>query len=65
MTDGIVEMRSADDQVFGADRAMHFVRAHSEQKANEMVTGLYREARDFADGEPQYDDVAIVVIKSL
>ncbi len=65
MTDGIAEMRSADDRTFGAHRAMEFVRGCSEQKANEIVTGLYREARDFARGEPQYDDVAIVVIKSL
>jgi PAS domain S-box-containing protein len=63
LTDGITESANADDVMFGARGALDFVRRQQRSAANEIVHGIYRAARAFADGAPQLDDILSVVCK--
>ena len=64
-TDGLVEARAPDKTDFGLERALETIRTHRTRPANEIVHALYQHARDFEGGEPQRDDVTIVVVKVL
>jgi len=65
LTDGILEAERPDQTPFGAERALDFIRAHRHEGAQQMIAGLYREVRSFADGLPQADDITAVICKCL
>lgn len=64
LTDGVVEAMSPDNQIFGVERALEWLRQHREFSANQLVDGLYRTVREF-EHTPQSDDVTLVIIKVL
>jgi len=64
-TDGLVEARAADKTDFGVERALETIRAHRSRPAADIVQALYQHARDFEGGEPQRDDITLVVVKVL
>jgi phosphoserine phosphatase RsbU/P len=63
LTDGITEAERPDGSFFGVDRALDFIRAHRQESAQEIVTGLYQAVRSFSNGLPQIDDITAVVCK--
>ena len=63
LTDGIVESENPEQNSFGMDRAIGYVRDHRGESAGEIVNGLYRAVRKFSDGMPQADDVTAVICK--
>jgi PAS domain S-box-containing protein len=63
LTDGVSETFSADGTPFDANRALEYVRSHSADSAAEILRGVYECARAFANGEPQRDDLTLVVCK--
>jgi serine phosphatase RsbU (regulator of sigma subunit) len=64
-TDGLVEARAPDKTDFGLERALETIREHRTRPASEIVEAMYQRARDFEGGEPQRDDVTMVVVKLL
>lgn len=65
LTDGVTEAERPDQSQFGIDRTLAFIRDHRDQSAREIVDGLFRAVREFADGLPQRDDITVVLCKSL
>ena len=63
LTDGITDAERPDQNFFGIERAVEFVRSHRQESAQEIVTGLYQAVRNFSDGLPQIDDITAVVCK--
>lgn len=63
MTDGTTEMMGSEDEQFGSDGVLEYVRAHRQKSACELAYGIYRAARDFAGDTPQQDDATGVIIK--
>jgi PAS domain S-box-containing protein len=63
ITDGIMESERPDENSFGLERAIGFVRSHRQEGAQEIVDGLYHAVRDFSDGMPQTDDITAVMCK--
>ncbi len=64
-TDGIEESMSPNRTLFGIENTLDVIRANRERPADEIVQALYEAACDFAEGEPQRDDITAVVIKVL
>jgi PAS domain S-box-containing protein len=64
LTDGITDAERPDQSSFGVERALEFIRAHRQEKAQEIVTGLYQAVRDFSNGLPQIDDITTVICKT-
>jgi phosphoserine phosphatase RsbU/P len=63
LTDGITDAERPDQSSFGLERALDFIRNHCHESAQDIVTGLYQEVRDFSDGLPQIDDITTVICK--
>ena len=62
MTDGILEARSSDYSLFGAERAIDVVLRHRREEPSVIIEHLIREARMFCR-DLQADDMTAVVIK--
>ncbi len=61
-TDGIEESACGED-LFGRQRLVNVVRDNAGKSSQEIVAALFQAARDFSNGEPQMDDMSVVVVK--
>jgi phosphoserine phosphatase RsbU/P len=64
LTDGITDAERPDGDSFGAARALSYIRAHRQDKAQDIVNGLYRAVREFSNGLPQGDDITAVICRA-
>lgn len=64
-TDGIWEAHNADDEQYGLERTIDFVREHRNQPAQTIVNSLYEAVSEFSSPTPQADDITAIVIKAL
>jgi sigma-B regulation protein RsbU (phosphoserine phosphatase) len=64
-TDGIEETYSPDGRLFGRQLMFEVIRNNREKSAAQIIDALFSAAREFAEGEPQRDDITAVVIKVL
>jgi sigma-B regulation protein RsbU (phosphoserine phosphatase) len=64
LTDGITDAERPDQEQFGVERALAFIREHREESANEIAAKLFQAVRDFEDGMPQLDDITVVICKA-
>ena len=63
-TDGIPETPNGSE-MFGTQRTLETVAKRRDQHAAEIVDGLFAEAIAFSNGQPQADDMTIVIVKAL
>lgn len=63
VTDGIAESLAPDGRELGAHGVTDYLMAHCRDSASDLVQGFYREARSFAAGQPQADDISAVILK--
>jgi sigma-B regulation protein RsbU (phosphoserine phosphatase) len=63
LTDGILESTSPEGREFGRAAALDVLKAARDRSADEMAARLIAEARLFASGQPQDDDLTAVVCK--
>lgn len=64
LTDGVYETLSTRRELFGQSRMLESLLATRHESAEQIVNRLYLATREFAQGEPQNDDVTIAVIKA-
>lgn len=62
-TDGITEAANTSGELWGLERLEGLLRSCSRMAPSEIVERMLAEVSDFADGEPQRDDVTLVVMK--
>ena len=62
-TDGITEAANASGELWGLERLERLLRSCSRMAPNEIVERILAEVSEFANGEPQRDDVTLVVMK--
>ena len=63
LTDGITEAERPDQEEFGIERALEYIRAHRHKHVQLIINGLYKAVRDFSDGLAQVDDITAVLCK--
>ena len=63
-SDGISEAMNREDLEFGTERLLETVSAHSQLDPASLKTVIFEAVRDFADGSPQRDDQALVILKA-
>ena len=63
LTDGFVEWPDPARNRFGSDAIHTLLRRHHDLPAAALIQTIYREAREFARGTPQQDDLTAVVIR--
>jgi serine phosphatase RsbU (regulator of sigma subunit) len=62
-TDGITEAANSSGELWGLESLERLLGTCSRMAANEIVERILAEVSDFAKGEPQRDDVTLVVMK--
>jgi len=62
-TDGITEAANASGDMWGLERLERLLRSCSRMAPNEIVERILAEVSEFANGEPQSDDVTLLVMK--
>jgi len=62
-TDGVTEAHDIENQLFGEDRVMEFLRANRELSSREIATKLVEEITIFVGVAPQHDDITLMVMK--
>jgi len=62
-TDGITEAANTSGELWGQERLERLLRSCSRMAPNEIVERILAEVSEFANGEPQRDDVTLVVMK--
>ena len=63
LTDGITEAERPDQEAFGIERTLDYIRQHRHEHVQLIINGLYKAVRDFSDGMPQVDDITAVLCK--
>lgn len=64
-TDGIVERRHADGEVFGAERLTQVVGASLDLPAQRIIERVFAASEDFGGGAPWEDDATVVVLRRM
>jgi len=62
-TDGITEVANTSGELWGLESLESLLRSCSRMTSGEIVERILAEVSDFAHGEPQRDDVTLVVMK--
>ena len=62
-TDGMEEAVSPQNELFGTERLLEIARSHRHESARHILEALFSAVRDFSKGQPQSDDLTVVVIK--
>ena len=62
-TDGIVEARTENGELFGAARVMKFIEESVDTPANDVIDRVYHAVREFSGNAVQSDDITMVVIR--
>jgi len=63
ISDGISETFALDESEFGFTRTLNIVRQYQTASAREIVGHLYESVRDFAQNQPQQDDITAIICK--
>ncbi len=62
-TDGIVEAVNPENEEFGLDRFIGILRDIKDYPLSEVITRVYQNIQDFAEGMPQYDDFTLLAMR--
>ena len=64
-TDGLMDMNAPDGTFFGKERCFQIIQDHRHEPAERIVDRLVYAVRSFAQGEPQPDDITIVIVRKI
>jgi len=62
-TDGVTEAINIKKEEFGVDRLSSLLRKHRNDNTQDVIKKIEQEIETFVAGEPQYDDITIMVLK--
>jgi sigma-B regulation protein RsbU (phosphoserine phosphatase) len=62
-TDGVIDALRPDGERFGTAALLDLVRELASRPAREVEEQLLQELQQFADGQPQFDDITVVVVR--
>lgn len=62
-TDGIIEAIDKNSNEFSNNRLKQYLRNLTNSTSKEIIKGTMKQVNDFAAGEPQFDDITMIVIK--
>lgn len=64
-TDGFSEASSPDGDLYGYERLLELIEKLAPETANDVVQGLFDAVVRFGEGQPQDDDLTLVVVKAV
>ena len=63
-TDGVVEAEKEDKELFEMDRFCQILRGRAFKDSEEVTNEVFSKVREFADGNPQSDDITCLVLRT-
>ncbi len=63
LTDGFEEAVGPEEEMFGVERVLSFIKDHRHLPAAEIVQRLHGALREFTRNAPQLDDLTLIVLK--
>lgn len=64
-TDGVTEAMEGHNRMYGEDRLVEVIRAHAHESAEEILEAVFSGVGEFAAGQPQFDDITLLVVKGI
>jgi serine phosphatase RsbU (regulator of sigma subunit) len=64
LTDGIPDARNPAGEMYGLPRVLGAVAAHRRRPARDIVAAVLEDVQHFMAGEPQFDDMTLIVAKA-
>lgn len=64
-TDGITEAINRKNEMFGHERIARLVEDHRHLTSREIIKLIEKEVTVYSDGQPQFDDLTLLVVKVL
>lgn len=64
-TDGITEASNPAKELYGNDRLQAYLNAHTNDSLKDVLSGLTADINAFADTEPQFDDMTMLMLDYL
>ena len=61
-TDGIHDAQNPGGEFFGEERVLKLIHSRQQQTAQDIQEALLNEVYEFANGEPQVDDITLMVL---
>lgn len=61
-TDGVIEAMDNKEELYGENRLLNYVQAHTTSSQEELLTGINDDIRMFANGYEQNDDITLLII---
>ncbi|MDP3396205.1 MAG: SpoIIE family protein phosphatase [Methanoregula sp.] len=62
-TDGVTEAFNPQDEEFGEERLMKYLKNHHNDPVREIMNGLVDEVRSFCGSRAQSDDITLVIVR--
>ncbi len=62
-TDGVTEAFNPQDEEFGEERLMKYLKKHRNDPVREIINGLVDEVRSFCGSRAQSDDITVVIFR--
>ncbi len=60
-TDGLIEWRDHNKEVYGINRLLNFIEEHRDMRCNSLTEAIYENVKDFATHKPVDDDLTILI----
>lgn len=64
-SDGITEAMNKDEEEFDEPRLIELIKASKGKSSEELIDLIFNEVNNFSKGQPQSDDMTIVIIKKV
>lgn len=62
-TDGISEAKNGELEDFGTDRLEEIIKTNSQQTAEQLVSAITNAVSEFAQDQPQHDDITLMIVR--
>jgi phosphoserine phosphatase RsbU/P len=62
-SDGITEAMNKDEEEFEEDRLFALIKSNKDKKAEELIELIFKEVYNFTKGQPQSDDMTMIILK--
>ena len=62
-SDGITEAMNKDEEEFEESRLLELIKNNKNKKSEELIEIIFKEVNSFAKGQPQSDDMTMVVLR--
>jgi len=64
-TDGVTESINNHVEMFGEERLKTIIRENARLSSRDILTKILTSVESFSSGEPQFDDITLMVIKGV